>query len=68
MKAGIYPKRYPSEALQILLQRELMNAITNSSAFFGSALSGTIKNPQNVIQSGKYVIGLIQSFASSGLN
>lgn len=68
MKAGIYPKRYPSEALQNLLQRELMNAVANSSAFFGSALSGTIKNPQNVTNSGKYVIGLIQSFASTGFN
>ncbi|MDO1787494.1 hypothetical protein Q2339_24785, partial [Escherichia coli] len=25
MKAGVYPKRYPSEALQLLLQRELLN-------------------------------------------
>lgn len=39
-----------------------------SSAFFGSALSGTIKKPQNVTNSGKYVIGLIQSFASTGFN
>ncbi|MDA4788053.1 hypothetical protein NY407_15185, partial [Enterobacter hormaechei] len=37
MKAGVYPKRYPSEALQLLLQRELLNTISNSSAFVGSA-------------------------------
>ncbi|EML2227926.1 hypothetical protein PGO03_22450 [Klebsiella aerogenes] len=66
MKAGIYPKRYPSEALQMLLQRELMNAITNSSAFVGSAISGTIRNPQNMTQSGKYIFGLIQSFSFTG--
>lgn len=46
MKAGVYPKRYPSEALQLLLQRELLNAISNSSAFVGSAVSGTIRNPR----------------------
>ncbi len=66
MKAGIYPKRYPSEALQMLLQRELMNAIANSSAFVGSAISGTIRNPQNMTQSGKYIFGLIQSFSFTG--
>ena len=66
MTAGVYPKRYPSEALQSLLQRELMNAVTNSSAFIGSAILGTIRNPQNVTQSGKYIFGLIQSFSFTG--
>lgn len=66
MKAGVYPKRYPSEALQLVLQRELMNAVTNSSAFIGSAISGTIRNPQNITQSGKYIFGLIQSFSFTG--
>ncbi|MCI1185725.1 hypothetical protein MOV55_22525, partial [Enterobacter cloacae] len=66
MKAGVYPKRYPSEALQLLLQRELLNTISNSSAFVGSAISGNIRNPQNVAQTGKYVFGLIQSFSFTG--
>ncbi len=66
MKAGVYPKRYPTEALQLLLQRELMNAVANSSAFVGSAISGTIRNPQNIAQSGKYIFGLIQSFSFTG--
>lgn len=66
MKSGIYPKRYPSEGLQLLLQRELMNAVANSSAFVGSAISGNIRNPQNITQSGKYVFGLIQSFSLIG--
>lgn len=66
MKAGVYPKRYPSEALQLLLQRELLNTISNSSAFVGSAISGNIRNPQNVAQTGKYIFGLIQSFSFKG--
>lgn len=66
MKAGVYPKRYPSEALQLLLQRELLNTISNSSAFVGSAISGNIRNPQNVAQTGKYIFGLIQSFSFTG--
>lgn len=65
MKAGIYPKRYPAEALQKSLQRELSSAFVNSSAFVGSALTGTIKNPQTISQSGKYLIGMIQSFSTN---
>lgn len=66
MKAGVYPKRYPSEAIQRSLQRELITAMVNGSAFVGSALSGTIRHPQNIAQSGKYVIGVIQSIATNG--
>lgn len=66
MKAGFYPKRYPSEAIQRALQRELTNALVNSSAFIGSALSGTIRYPQNITQSGKYIISVIQSIATNG--
>ncbi|MDF7679136.1 hypothetical protein PT300_00270 [Enterobacteriaceae bacterium ESL0689] len=65
MKAQIYPRHYPSDALQHSLQRELYSAITNSSAFVDSALSGTIRHPQNISQSGQYVISVIQSFATS---
>lgn len=63
MKAGVYPKHYPTEALQNVLQRELTQALVNASAFAGSAVSGTIRNPQNMQKSGQYVIGLIQSFS-----
>lgn len=63
MQAQLYPKRFPSEAIQRSLQRELTNAVINTSAFAGSALTGTIRHPQNVTQSGKYVIGVIQSFS-----
>lgn len=65
MKAGVYPKRYPAEAVQKSLQRELTSALVNSSAFAGSALTGTLKNPQNIVQSGKYIIGVIQSLPST---
>lgn len=65
MKAGVYPKRYPAEAIQKSLQRELTSALVNSSAFAGSALTGTLKNPQNIVQSEKYIIGVIQSLPST---
>lgn len=65
IRAGVYPKRFPSEALQKSLQRELMGAFTNASTFVGSSLTGTIRNPQNTIQSGRYVVGLLQSFSPS---
>ncbi|AOR65356.1 hypothetical protein [Pectobacterium wasabiae] len=63
-----FPKRYPSEALQNALQRELTTALVNTSAFAGSALTGTIRNPNNIKTSGQYIIGLIQSFSFTGSN
>jgi hypothetical protein len=63
IRAGVYPKRFPSESLQKSLQRELVNAVTNASAFVGSSLTGTIRNPQNTVKSGRYVVGLLQSFS-----
>lgn len=68
MHMGAYPKRFPTEALQKSLQKELANAMINTSAFAGSALTGTIRNPQTVSQSGKYIIGLLQSFNATGIN
>ncbi|MCM7619383.1 hypothetical protein M8S19_06845 [Enterobacter vonholyi] len=62
IRAGVYPKRFPSESLQKSLQRELMSAVNNASAFVGSSLTGTIRNPQNTVQSGRYVVGVLQSF------
>ncbi|WP_313104966.1 hypothetical protein [Pseudescherichia vulneris] len=63
IRAGVYPKRFPSESLQKSLQRELVSAVNNASAFVGSSLTGTIRNPQNTVQSGRYVVGLLQSFS-----
>ncbi|WP_338495047.1 hypothetical protein VRB95_10350 [Erwinia aphidicola] len=62
IRAGVYPKRFPSESLQKSLQNELINAVTNASAFAGSSLTGTIRNPHNLSQTGRYVVGIIQSF------
>lgn len=63
MRLGKYPKRFPKEALQHSLQRELANALNNTSAFISSAATGTVRHPQHVVQSGKYVIGILQSFS-----
>ncbi|EMM6764310.1 hypothetical protein ROS60_000525 [Pluralibacter gergoviae] len=63
MKAQQYPKRYPSEAIQHALQRELATALVNTSAFAGSAMTGTIRHPQNLTQSSKYIIGVLQSYS-----
>lgn len=63
MKAGVYPTRYPAEALQKSLQRELANVLVNTTAFAGSGLTGTIRNPQNIKHSANYVIGIMQSFS-----
>ena len=64
MRAGFYPKRYPSDALQRSLQRELITAMSNTSAFVGSAMTGTIRDPKNLSSSTQYVISLIHPFSS----
>lgn len=63
MKAGVYPKHFPGEDIQRRLQQELAAAITNAMTFVGSGITGTIRNPQNLTQSGRYVVGTLQSFA-----
>lgn len=63
IQMGGYPKRFPTEAIQKSLQRELTNALINTSAFAGSALTGTIRNPQNIKQTYNYVVGIIQSIS-----
>lgn len=63
IQAGMYPKRFPTDSLQRTLQRELINALVNTSAFAGSALTGTIRNPQNLGKSTQYAVGLVQSFS-----
>ncbi|WP_110882131.1 hypothetical protein [Cronobacter sakazakii] len=66
IKAGAYPSRFPTEALQKSLQYELIKALNNASAFAGSAVSGTIRNPQNLQNTGKFVVGIIQSVSLAG--
>ncbi|KAA8998225.1 hypothetical protein FJU30_16980 [Affinibrenneria salicis] len=61
MRAGIYPKRFPTETLQNELRKQLVNAITSSASFAGSGISGTLRNPGNVLTSGKYLVGVLQS-------
>lgn len=63
IEIGRYPKRFPSEALQRSLQRELVQVIVSSSAFAGSGMSGTVRSPQNIKNTGQYVLGIIQSFS-----
>ncbi len=63
MEAGRYPKRFPTEAIQHQLQRELLIAINNTVTFAGSGVTGTIRNPQNMGVSAKYAISTLQSFS-----
>lgn len=61
--AGVYPKRFPSDAIQRSLKNELVNALSWSTAFAGSALSGTIRNPGDLKKAGTYAVSYIQSFS-----
>ncbi|MCU5771443.1 hypothetical protein N5923_11895 [Erwiniaceae bacterium BAC15a-03b] len=63
MIAGRYPKRFPSESILRQLQKELLIAMNNTVTFAGSAATGTIRNPQNLNKTGRYIISTIQSFS-----
>ncbi|PHM44868.1 hypothetical protein Xmau_01582 [Xenorhabdus mauleonii] len=61
---GQYPKRYPTEQIRNALKNNLINTLSSGGAFISSGMTGIIKNPENVFTSGKYVIGVIHSFAA----
>ncbi|PWC18793.1 hypothetical protein [Brenneria corticis] len=63
LKAGLYPKRFPIEPIQNELKKQLANTLTSMAAFTGSSVSGIIASPENVIKTGRYVLGTIQSLA-----
>ncbi|PHM36271.1 hypothetical protein [Xenorhabdus innexi] len=60
---GKYIKRYPTEAIQKTLINHLRDSLAATGGFISSGMSGTIRNPENIITSGKYIIGTIHSIA-----
>lgn len=63
IRAGLYPKRFPTGPVQIELTRQLGQVVTSAAAFTGSAVSGVVASPGNIPRTGKYIIGTIQSLA-----
>ena len=63
IRAGLYPKRFPTGPVQVELTRQLGQVVTSAAALAGSAVSGVIAAPSNLPQTGKYIIGTIQSLA-----
>jgi len=61
IRAGKYPRRYPSEGFHGELIKQLINAMTSAMAVSGSAVSGVIHSQESIITSGEYVLGLLQS-------
>ncbi len=58
---GKYPKRFPNEGLQKTLQVQLMNGLNSMAAFSGSAIGGVLNSPASILDSGEYVVGMLQS-------
>lgn len=63
IRAGLYPKRFPTGPVQVELTRQLGQVITSAAALAGSAVSGVVASPGNIPRTGKYIIGTIQSLA-----
>lgn len=63
IRAGLYPKRFPVEPVQVELTRQLGQVVTSAAALAGSAVSGVIAAPGNVPRTGRYIVGTIQSLA-----
>lgn len=64
IQAGLYPKRYPTEVLQISLNKELAQMFINSSSFIASATEGTLRHLADPFHSGRYAVGFLQSFST----
>lgn len=58
---GKYPKRFPTEGLQKTLQVQLLNSLNSMVAFSGSAIGGVLNSPGSILDSGEYVVGMLQS-------
>ncbi|WP_217478630.1 hypothetical protein [Enterobacter chuandaensis] len=63
IRAGLYPKRFPTGPVQVELTRQLGQVVTSAAALAGSAVSGVVASPGNIPRTGKYIIGTIQSLA-----
>jgi hypothetical protein len=55
IRAGIYPKRFPVEPVQVELTRQLGNLVTSAAALAGSAVSGVVASPGNIPKTGRYI-------------
>ncbi|AVF36952.1 hypothetical protein BV494_19405 [Rahnella sikkimica] len=60
IKVGKYPKRFPTDGIQKSIQVQLLNSLNSMSAFSGSALWGVINSPGNLVDTGEYVVGMMQ--------
>ncbi|WP_244256223.1 hypothetical protein [Kosakonia oryzae] len=63
IRAGLYPKRFPIEPVQLELARQLGQVVTSAAALAGSAVSGVVAAPGNIPRTGRYLVGTIQSLA-----
>ncbi|WP_318363731.1 hypothetical protein [Enterobacter sp.] len=61
IRAGKYPKRFPTEAVHKQLVNQLISALTSTMAVTGSAISGVIHSPESITKSAEYAFGLLQS-------
>ncbi|MBD2784628.1 hypothetical protein ID858_07120 [Xenorhabdus sp. DI] len=61
IRRGKYPKHYPTEEIRTTLRNHLINSLAAGSGLLGSGLTGSIRNPENILKSGNYFIGAIYS-------
>lgn len=62
---GRYPKRFPSEGLQKSLQVQLLNSLNSMTALSGSAIGGVINSPESLLDTGDYIVGMLQTLEVS---
>lgn len=63
IRAGKYPRRFPTNAVRRELAKQMISVITSAMAISGSKLNGVIHSPESISASGEYVFGLLQSMA-----
>lgn len=63
IRAGKYPRRFPTNAVRRELAKQMISVITSAMAISGSKLNGVIHSLESISASGEYVFGLLQSMA-----
>lgn len=61
IRAGKYPRCFPTNAVRRELAKQMISVVTSAMAISGSKLNGVIHSPENISASGEYVFGLLQS-------
>lgn len=60
IRAGKYPKRFPTNVVRRELMKQMISALTSGMAISRRKLNGVIHSPEDISASGEHILGLLQ--------